>query len=108
MCQDALHRNLPENNTLTHLLLRHVFRRAKTSQANLGRAVAFAQASKTLRWIGIEVNRVLRCWEVVHSKQEESSGKDVQTTTLVNTSEMAGRQVIAKEQMDKFRSYDGC
>ena len=76
----------------------------KTSQANLGRAVAFAQASKTLRWIGIEVKGLLRCWEVVHSKQGESSGKDVQTTTLVNMSEMAGRQVIAQEQMDEFRS----
>ena len=105
MCQDALHRNLPENNTLTHLLLRHVFRRrVKTSQANLAPVATLAQISKTLRWIGIEVNGVLRCWEVVHSKQEESSGKDVQTTTLVNMSEMAGRQVIAQEQMDEFRS----
>lgn len=101
--QDAVESYLPKNASLTHLLLRHVDYKGKVSQPELARIPALAKASKTMRWIGTEVNGVLRCWTVTRPRQGESADKTPQEIILVEMNEEAGIQVLANEQMDEFR-----
>ncbi|RPD62277.1 hypothetical protein L226DRAFT_611124 [Lentinus tigrinus ALCF2SS1-7] len=105
MFLDALENYLTNNSTLTHLLVRHVFNTEPSFSAkpDSARIPILAQASRTLRWIGFEVNGALQCWEVTHFEKEGSTGRDAQVTVLVNMSEAAGRRVLAAEKMDEFR-----
>ncbi|RDX49971.1 hypothetical protein OH76DRAFT_502225 [Lentinus brumalis] len=97
---DAVENHLPKNGSLTHLLLRHVAYSGKAVQPEPARIPALAKASKAMRWIGIEVDGVLRCWEVTRPQYTDNTAQE---TVLVEMSEDAGRRLLASEQMDEFQ-----
>ncbi|KAI0700357.1 hypothetical protein C8T65DRAFT_742088 [Cerioporus squamosus] len=103
---DTLETYLPKSTSLTHLLLRHVpVEGHRASQPDLACIPVLAKASETLRWIGLEVDGALHCWEVTHPRKRESAdnSRTKEETILVEMSEDAGRRVLAIEQMDEFR-----
>ncbi|TFK87489.1 hypothetical protein K466DRAFT_108544 [Polyporus arcularius HHB13444] len=99
---DALENHLPQNGSLTHLLLLHVRSWGTALQPELVRIPALARASRSLRWIGFEAEGALRCWEVAQPRKGESTDQLAQEAVLVEMSECAGRRVLASEQIDEF------